>query len=136
MTTKFFSAFVAMMMTVVTMSANNTKKENPASPDNVLPAVTVVASANQKTVEVFGKNHMKYEFNLDNLGRVSTKVSYVKTITNKWIPISAYSVFYGENETILSYAEYDSDRKTYSLNPQQSRYNASEYPEIIPVPNK
>lgn len=138
MTTKIFSAFVAMMMTVVSMSANNNQKGNTSASvdDNVLPGVTVVATASQKVVEVFGEHHMKYEYNLDGLGRVSTKISYLMKSNEQWRPISAYSVFYGENETILTYAEYDNVRKTYTRNAKQVRYNAADYPEIIRVPGK
>jgi len=136
MTTKFFSAFVAMMMTVATMSANNNKETSATPDDYTLPGVTVVATGSQKVIETIGTNHMKYEFNLDNLGRVSTKVSYVMKKKDHWTPISAYSVFYGEEETVLTYAEYDRVSKSFTLNAKQVRYNASEFPEIIRVPGK
>jgi len=137
MATKFFAAIAAMMMTVATMSANNNNKETSATPDDyTLPGVTVVATGSQKVIETFGANHMKYEFNLDNMGRVSTKVSYVMKKKDQWTPIAAYSVFYGEEETVLSYAEYDNVRKTYTRNAKQVRYNAAEFPEIIRVPGK
>lgn len=137
MTTKIFAAFVAAMMTI-TMSANNNVKNNNASaPDNTLPNVTVIATAQQKTMEVkAGNRHMKYEYNLDDMGRVSTKVTYVKNIKNSWTPISAYSVFYGSEETVLTFAEYDMITNAYTANAKQVRYNAAEYPEIIPVPMK
>jgi len=136
MTTKFFAAIAAMMMTVATMSANNnTKNEASASSDdNTLPNVTVVAKSN-KSVEVMYGTDKKAVFNLDGMGRVSTKVSYKKNDLNAWNPVCAYSVFYGETETVLSYAEYDNVRKTFTLNAQQTRYSATDYPEIIRVPN-
>lgn len=137
MTTKFFAAFVAAIMTISTVSAadvNNTKK-GETDPDNVLPGVTVVATGSQKIVEAFnGDRKMKYEFNLDAQGRVATKVSYVMNYCDKWAPIAAYSVFYGETETVLTYAEYDHSRKTFTRNPKQVRYNAADYPVIIRVP--
>lgn len=134
MTTKIFAAFAAMMMTVTTMSANNAKKESAQSDDNTLPNVTVVAKSN-KSVEVMYGSRKKAVFNLDGMGRVSTKISYKKNDFNSWSPLSAYSVFYGEEETVLTYAEYDDVHRTYTRNVQQKRYNASEYPIVIKVPN-
>jgi len=135
MTTKFFAAIAAMMMTV-TMSANNTVKNeaSASSDDNTLPNVTVVAKSTQSVEVMYGTNK-KAVFNLDGMGRVSTKVSYKKNSLNDWNPVSAYSVFYGEDETVLSYAEYDNVRKSFTLNAQQTRYSATEYPEIIRIPN-
>lgn len=133
MTTKFFAAFAAMMMTVATMSANNVKKESAQTDDNTLPNVTVVAKSN-KSVEVMYGMNKKAVFNLDGMGRVSTKVSYKMNDLNAWSPVSVYSVFYGEEETVLTYAEYDYVNKTFTRNAQQVRYNANEYPEVIKVP--
>lgn len=139
MTTKIFAAFVAAMMTMTMSASNNVKNNNNAStPDNTLPNVVVIATAKQKTMEVVAANgrHMKYEYNLDDMGRVSTKVSYVKNIMDNWTPISAYSVFYGNEETVLTFAEYDMMKKTYSQNAKQVRYNAVEFPLIIRVPGE
>lgn len=133
MTTKFFAAFAAMMMTVATMSANNVKKESAQTDDNTLPNVTVVAKSN-KSVEVMYGMNKKAVFNLDGMGRVSTKVSYKMNDLYAWSPVSVYSVFYGEEETVLTYAEYDFVNKTFTRNAQQVRYNANDYPEVIKVP--
>lgn len=132
MTTKIFAAFVAAMMSVATMNAtNNSKKNNTQTPD-ILPGVTVTAQ--KKTIEFVGRDN-KYEYNLDDKGRVSTKVSYAaKDFGRGWTPIAAYSVFYGEEETVLTYAEFNPTTGVFNLNPQQKRYNAKEYPELIRVP--
>ena len=131
MKTKIFAAFVAAMMTITMNASNKENKTNAPQSDNVLPGVTVIATANQRTIEM---NDKKYEFNLDGSGRVSTKVSYRKDNMNNWAPISAYSVFYGNDETILTYAEYNPSTKIFNLRPQQTRFNAVDYPEIIKVP--
>lgn len=131
MKTKIFAAFVAAMMTITMSASNKENKTNAPQSDNVLPGVTVVATANQRTLVV---DDMKYEFNLDGSGRVSTKVAYKKDKKNDWTPISAYSVFYGEEETILTFAKYNPYTKVFNYKPQQTRYNAQEYPEIIRVP--
>lgn len=136
MTTKFFAAFAAAMMTVATISANNNNEPSKGSnpDDNVLPGVTVVASANQKTIEVFSADCSKrFEYNLDAQGRVSSKVNYIGS-KKGWTPYAAYSVFYGEEETVLSYAEYNPTTKTFTSNPKQVRYDAKAFPEIIRVP--
>jgi len=134
MKTRFFAAFVAAMM-AITMNANNKENNSQVSApdDNTLPNVTVVAKSN-KSIEVMYGTNKKAVFNLDGMGRVSEKVSYEKNILNNWKPISAYSVFYGETETVLTYAEYDDINKTFTLNAQQTLYPASEYPIIINVP--
>lgn len=96
-----------------------------------LPRIWLYSS---KSIEVMYGTNKKAVFNLDGMGRVSEKVSYEKNILNNWKPISAYSVFYGETETVLTYAEYDDINKTFTLNAQQTLYPASEYPIIINVP--
>ena len=138
MKTKIFAAFVAAMMTMTMSASNNVKNNNSATtPDNTLPNVVVIATAKQKVMEVKANGrHMKYEYNLDDMGRVSTKVSYAKNIMNSWTPISAYSVFYGNDETVLTFAEYDMMKKTYTQNAKQVKFNAVDYPVIIRVPGE
>lgn len=131
MTTKFFAAFVAAMFSLTMSAADIVSNNTSSQPDNDLPGVTVLG---KRKVEIFNTDHtMKFEFNLDAAGRVETKVNYIGS-DDKWSPVSAYSVFYGEKETVLTYAEYNVLTKTFTRNPKQVRYNATEYPEIIRVP--
>lgn len=131
MKTKIFAAFVAAMMTMTMSATNKENNTNAPQSDNVLPGVTVVATASQRTLLM---NNKKFVYNLDGSGRVSTKVSYKKDNTDNWTPISAYTVFYGQEETILTFAEYNPQTKAFNLKPQQTRFNAEEYPVIIRVP--
>lgn len=132
MATKIFTALVAMMITVSMSASNSVKKNTTAVHDHDLPGVTVTAKRN--TIQVIYNNTKKLEYNLDGKGRVASKVVYAGH-NDGWSPVSAYSVFYGEKETVLTYAEYDDVHKTYTRNPKQTIYDANEYPEIIRVPN-
>lgn len=133
MTKIFFAAFAAAMMSATTMSANNKENTNGSDNPDVLPGVTVTAK--KMSVEVIGTDNNKYEYNLDDNGRVSTRIAYTyNDISGKWTPCCAYTVFYGQDETVLTYAEYNSAKKTFNINPQQTRYNTHEYPIIINVP--
>lgn len=126
--------FIAAVITSVMVSVNaNAKTEN----HNNVPAIVEVAQTNSRSmVQTYEDgNSYKYDYILDNNGRVVNKISSRwNSDTSEWVPVSAYSVVYTNDETVLSFARYNPSTKTYSKDVQQSRYNSSEYPVIIRVP--
>ena len=131
MATRFFAAIVAAFMSMSTLSASN----NQNSKNIMKPVIVQKDYAQVLSIEVSGTDNIKYVYNLDENGRVTNRVSYKFNSKNgKWTPVSVYSVFYGEEENVLTYAEYNSQRKLFNSNPQQKRFNANEYPELIRIP--
>ena len=105
MATRFFAAIVAAFMTMSTLSANN----NQNSKNNMKPVIVQKEYARMLSIEVSGTDNIKYVYNLDENGRVTNRVSYkFNNKSGKWTPVSVYSVFYGEEENVLTYAEYNS----------------------------
>lgn len=130
MATRFFTAFAVAMMAMATMSANNTQRKETMCDADVLPVVT----ARTMSIEVIGTDNNKYVYKLDGNGRVENRISYKQCKwSGTWKPQAAYTVFYGENETILTYAEYNAESKIFNLNPIQKHFTANEYSELLRV---
>lgn len=130
MATKFLAAFAAAMMAMTTMSANNINGNDANSSNS-----HAEGDINKVCVEIIGTNNYKYVYNLDENGRVANRISYQQNKSNgEWMPVAAYSVYYGQKENVLTYAEYNPDNKVFNNHPKQQVFNATEYPELIRVP--
>ena len=137
--TRKFRLVVAILATMAATLAGATTKGNNAknTAADAKPATEISNNDSQRTVFATTSNghKVKYVYGADAKGRVSTKVGYVlDKDTNKWQPICAYSICYTDAETILSYAEYDSMKKTFTHKPQQVRFDAKAYPELMKMP--
>lgn len=130
MTTRIFTTFVAAIMTMSTMSAHNQNSTNTTASASVQKE-----HVQKMSIEILGTEGNKYVYNMDSKGRVVNRISYkLNKINGKWLPISAYSVFYGDGENILTYAEYNPISNAFNCNAQQKSFNANDFPELIRVP--
>lgn len=133
---KRITLFVALVISL--MSSANTFAESVSvkSPISVPEAVEVAKSDTRTMVKTNENGYTyKYEFVLDTEGRVINRVT--STWDNKksaWKPLSAFAVIYTDDETIVNYAKYNPRSKKYSVDVQQKRYNAIDYPYIFTVP--
>ena len=131
-TFNFIAAVIASAMFTINAhaeikSVNETKDTSAVEISNSSKRAMVQTSEDGKVY--------KYEYILDNNGRVVNKIaSRWNDDNSEWTPVSAYSVVYTNTETVLSYAKYNSMTKTYSSDVKQTRFNASEYPIVIRVP--
>lgn len=132
---KSFIFAAALVSTFATASAKAPETLPVISADPAPSKVTkqvptrVVLATNDKGED------MKYEYETDSKGRVKSKIGYKwnhKAV--KWQPVNAYMVFYSDSETVLTYADFDASRGTFTKNPQQIHFNAYDYPEIIMLP--
>lgn len=131
MATRIFATFVAAIMAMTTMSAHN----NQNSTNTTASASVQKENVQKMSIEILGTEGNKYVYNMDSKGRVVNRISYKLNKNNdKWSPISAYSVFYGESENILTYAEYNPMSHAFNSNAQQKNFNANDFPELIRVP--
>jgi len=139
MKTKVMAAFAAVMM-ALSMNAKS-GNETVANPESVSDAkVTVETIQNnpqQKVVRVTNSKNMdhKYEYNLDDQNRVVNRICYSKDDAGNWTPYAAYTATYTNDESVLSYAEYDSVSKTFTKNAEQARYNKADFPVVLVLPS-
>lgn len=123
---KFFSLIaVAMMMSAVANAEGKMTTEMAGTP----------APAPMTTKVMFENNNHKVTYIKDDHGRVINKIVY-QSVNGQWEPLGAYSVYYGEDETVLSYSRWDCVSHTFTANGQQTRYDSKEFPVIIIVPTK
>lgn len=132
MTKRFFAAFAAAMMAMATMNAGNTNGGNNTETQQMMGQM-----ATQKvSIEVTGMDNNKYVYRLDEMGRVESRVSYKQSkMSGEWVPVAAYTVFFGEKENVLTYAEYNAENHVFNLHAKQQKFNSKDYPELIKVPN-
>jgi len=122
---KILVAFVAAL----TMTTANAADKNNSS-------TAVSPSTNNQTEFVYyeGEKTSKYVYSLDEQGRVSSKVRYTLNNKGKWMPSLAYSVFYGENETIVTCAGWNSNAHSFNKNAKQIHLDSKEYPVVFHMP--
>lgn len=131
MRTRFF---FAALMAAATMSATAMTNDNESNSEtNAAPAVETTVKSTPVT-HVFFYDNTKVEYNLDEEGRVASKVRYTMNADGKWTPTTAYSVFYGDKVTTLSCAKWNEKKHTFTSHPQQVKYSAERYPEVLIMP--
>lgn len=125
---------LAVMMTAMVMTVNANATEKSSKVNNSVSKEIV----KQKVMQTQVNGHdMKFVYNTDESDRVSSKVCYQwNAVNGQWEPVSAYSVFYGQDETIVSFAEWNKKTQTFTLNGKQERYDAKAYPIVISIPEQ
>lgn len=111
-----------MVLSAMYASANNSNKSNTAD----APAPAVITTQSQPATSV----NYKTSFIKDDEGRIINKIIY-KDVNGSWCPLGAYSVYYGEEENVLTYAQWDKAHHRFTLNAQQQRFNSKDYPVLI-----
>lgn len=119
----------AMVMTVSANASDETTKVNNSEKSEIVK---------QKVMKTQVNGHdMKFVYSTDANDRVSSKVCYQwNSTTDKWDPISSYTVIYGQEETVVSFAEWNKKTKSFTLNAKQERYDAKVYPVVISLPEQ
>lgn len=131
MRTRFF---FAALMAAATMSATAMTNDNESNSETTAtPAVETTVKGTPVT-HVFFYDNTKVEYNLDENGRVASKVRYTMNADGEWTPTTAYTVFYGDQETTLSCSKWNEKKHAFISNPQQVKYNAENYPEVLFMP--
>lgn len=118
-----FLAIAMLMLVSTAMSANTSKNVN-----------TNVSVSTSKIVDNKDVN-FKTVYKKDAEGRVVNKVIY-KSADGQWSPVGAYSIYYGEKENVLTYAQWDKKTKTFTLNAQQKHFDSKDYPIVMNAPEK
>lgn len=134
-TINFFAAVITSVMMSINANAETVKatKSNASAPAAVEVAQSNTRSMVQTTED---GSTLKFDYILDAEGRVVNKItSSWNSDKATWSPLSAYSVVYTGEETVLSYAKYNGETKTYSKDVQQKRFNSAEYPVVLTVPS-
>lgn len=108
-----------MVMSAIFASAKNTNNASTAPAPAIVPTEANAAVINYKTSIV-----------KDEMGRVVNKIIY-KDVDGFWCPLGAYSVYYGEEENVLTYAQWDKSNHRFTLNAQQQHFNNKDYPVLI-----
>lgn len=125
-TIKFFAALIAA--SVISINANAKNEANIANVSTEQPT-----SVHYKYNNV-GDNNFKTVYSTDELGRVTSKMVFIMS-NDQWVPVGAYSVYYGKDENILTYAAWNKTSKSFNKNATQQHFNAKDFPVLIALPN-
>lgn len=123
---KYFVSILVAAMVTLPMNAKISK------------GVEVDASSVNKT-EVYNfindnNECMKYDYAIDNDGRVIAKTAYRwNTLGNEWVPQYIYTVTFGTDSNIMTYAKWDATKKAFSAQKQQVEYATSVDPITLPT---
>lgn len=120
----------AAAITAITMTTANATTENGTAP------IVNPSDNGPKTEFVYyeGNNATKFVYTCDEQGRVSSKVRYTLNANGKWCPSQAYSVFYGDAETVVTYAAWNENNHSFTKNAKQIHLDAQKYPVAIQMP--
>ena len=125
---KMFAAIIAATMMSMSVNANAADAPKKSNADASASQSLAIASAQPKD---FINGNTKITYGYDAQGRVDSKILYTKSEEGNWVPSMAYQVFFGEDETVLTCAKWNSESKAFNYNAHQVHYSANEYPEIF-----
>lgn len=120
---------LTILTSILSLTANASSATNTAT-------LTTVPQTSHRTL--YANNDLadsvKWECDLDDQGRVVTQAGYVlNPQSGEWIPRVAYSVFYGQDETIVTTAKWDSTRGSFRAEPTQQKYAAGYLPDCVKI---
>jgi len=123
----------------MTMSANNNTTASKTAPEPEPKVESIKVSNPKKRVLVVteaNNTQRKYEYNLDDQNRVINRITYVRSDASyDWTPSSAYVAVYTNDESVLTYAEYNAANRTFTSSPKQQRFAKSDFPEVLRLPS-
>ena len=85
------------------------------------------------TSKEYVNGNVKFTYGYDSLGRVSSKIRYRKAVDETWVPKMAYQVHFGEEETVLTCARWNSRSECFNSDAIQVHFNATKYPVLFKV---
>ena len=120
---KIISLFALMSMLFI---ASNVDAKNNKSPETITAKKVTVLK------KVFKKNDHTYKeaYKYDEDGNMVNIITFVHE-DGIWKPVSAYSIHYGENENVVTFALWDELHKTFTLNAKQNKYSNKEFAFVI-----
>lgn len=134
---KMMMAIAAAMMMTMSGNAMAAETTTPAPETHDATSANMTATGNSIRVMVHmnGKITNKFEYALDNEGRVTSKTMfrYIRE-TNTWMPVMQYSATYGDDTNILSFAAYDKSNGTFTNHKVETAYSSEECPVLIALP--
>ena len=117
-------SLLALMSMLFT--ANNVDAKNDKTSETI--------TTNKVTIlkKVFKKNKHTYKeaYKYDKEGNMVNIITFIKE-NGFWKPVSAYSIHYGENENVVTYALWDDQHKTFTMNAKQDIYSNKEFATVI-----
>ena len=107
-------------------SSNNVEAKNNKTPESVTTKKPTIIKME------FIKNNQTYKnaYKYDENGNMVNKITFLKE-NGLWKPVSAYSIHYGEDEKIVTFALWDAKNKTFTLNAKQNIYSNQEFIAVI-----
>ena len=120
---KIISLFALISML---FSTNNVDAKNNKTPETITNKRATILK------KVFTKDNQTYKnaYKYDHEGNMVNKITFLKK-DGFWHPICAYSIHYGETERIVTFALWDEQHKTFTLNAQQYTYNNKDFVSVI-----
>ncbi|MCQ2257043.1 MAG: DUF3836 domain-containing protein [Bacteroidaceae bacterium] len=134
---KLFIAAAATMVATFVNASNKFPESHPVVEANPAPSIVTKTVPNKVLLTTNSKGEdIKYEYTTDEQGRVTTKIGFTWNENKcKWQPLNIYMVHYNNEETVLTYADFDSNKGSFTLNPQQIRLDAHDYPTVLSIPS-
>ena len=85
------------------------------------------------TSKEYVNGSVKFAYGYDSQGRVSSKIRYRKAVDDSWVPMMAYQVFFGAEETVLTCVRWNAKSERFNADAMQVRFDATEYPVLFKV---
>lgn len=126
------------MAAAMTMAMNNevNAAETSSSPETY-EAATEMNSVSETRIMVHstGVDLNKFEYTIDNEGRVSTKIMYrFDENTKSWMPVMMYRAEYGKDSNTLTCAGFNKSKGAFNKHAMKTTYSKSECPVLIALP--
>ena len=112
------------------MSILFTSNSAEAKDKKVPEPVTAQKSTTLKKVYTINKQTYKNAYKYDENGNMVNMITFLKE-DGFWKPISAYSIHYGENENTVTFALWDAQHKTFTLNAKQNKYSNNAFVSVM-----
>ena len=125
---KKFITILALMSFLFTSNSADAKDKKAPEP------VTAPKSIILKKVYTINKQTYKNTYKYDENGNMINKITFLKE-DGFWKPVSAYSIHYGENENTVTFALWDAQHKTFTLNAKQNKYDNKDFISVIDTIN-
>ena len=119
---------IISLLALITMlfSANSIEAKNKKAPESItIKKPTIIKKVYYQNNHTY-KNAYKYDEN----GNMINKITFIKE-EGFWKPVSAYSIYYGENENTVTFALWDAQHKTFTLNAKQNKYDNKEFISVM-----
>lgn len=131
---------MAMAAAMMTMGGNATAADNSAPAPETMEAKSInagIGKANAVRVMIHknGETTNRFDYTIDNEGRVSSKTMYrFDNSSYKWIPVMKYTATYGTDGNTLGFASWDKESGSFTGHAAETSYSKSECPVLISLP--